>query len=762
MVSSPAQDVVSAANDGSRQLQYSLDGALLALRRQKWLIIFLAALGLAAGGATVIWLPRSYSASASIVLDPRRPRVTDLPSIISEQTTLDITPQLRSEVQILESDELCRRVIQQLDLLRQPPFKVSSSQSLILINAARQWLLDNASWLRPIFAIERSNEPAGAATQAENPNEVIAYAVAAYKSHLTVSSDGRSYVIYLQFTSHDPALAARIINRHIDLYLADQVAYKREVAKRASEWLSEEIPELQSRLRASQEEAQQFREQNNIIMTGGTSLLTQQLAAVNAQLPAAVLEHISAETKLKRVHELLRRGTVDSEAAILGSQTIERLREQEATLITKMGELSAVYGTRHPSVIKANEELNELRRAISAEEQRIANNLENDVAVTGRKEAELRDRLADLKRQSVVADRAEAKLRDLEREVGANQALLDTLTTRYKQVSAQEGAQVPDARIVSLAGTPIEPSFPKPRIALPAGLSVGLLLGMVAAFCREFTARGFHGSHEVEAEFALPILGSLPIVPGNRLRHTRPEDYVIEHPRSVFAEAIRNVRNSIQAVPYDVDTPRTFLITSSLSGEGKSVIAVSLARSFARSGKRTLLIDCDLRHPSIGHLLGVAEISHDLATLISEGGALEDIVCRDQKSELDFIGARMAAFEPQDILSSCRTGEILRYCAERYEIIIIDSPPITAVSDPLIVARRADATILAVRWGQTPREIAKASLNKLFLNGARLCGAVLTQVDIQKGIFSPNEPEYYHKLNRPYYVDTLLKGPRKA
>jgi capsular exopolysaccharide synthesis family protein len=579
----------------------------------------------------------------------------------------------------------------------------------------------------------------------------MAYAVAAYKNHLTVSADGRSYVIDLQFRSHDPELASRVLNKHIDLYLADQVAFKREVGTQASEWLSEEIPKLEARLRASQDTAQRFREENNIIMAGGTTLLSQQLAAVNAQLPPAAQERVNRETLLQRARELLRRGAVESEADILGSKTIERLRDQEAAILRKQGELSTTYGPRHPAVAKVSGELDDLRRAIAAEAGRIVKSLENDVSVAGQRERELRQRLADLERQSVIADRAEAKLHDLEREVAANQSLLETLSTRYKQVGAQEGAQVPDARIIANASIPIAPSFPKPHIVLPASLSIGMLLGMAVAFCRELTARGFRGSQEVESEFALPSLGSVPIIPRDGMRRRRPEDCVIERPRSAFAEAIRYIRNSIQMVPPDIETPRVFLVTSSLPNEGKSVLAISLARSFARSGKRTLLVDCDLRNPSICRLLGAPEPTDDLSSLTADTATFDQVVQSDPRSKLDFIAAKKSEFEPQDMLSSRYVSQLLGQCAQLYDVVIMDSPPITAVSDALILARHADATILAVRWGRTPRDIARASLNKLFTNGARLCGAVLTQVDIDNGVFSPREPEYYQKLNRSYY-----------
>jgi polysaccharide biosynthesis transport protein len=226
---------------------------------------------------------------------------------------------------------------------------------------------------------------------------------------------------------------------------------------------------------------------------------------------------------------------------------------------------------------------------------------------------------------------------------------------------------------------------------------------------------------------------------------------VVDQPRSSFAEAIRYIQNSMQASGLALGAmPKTFLVTSSLAHEGKSVFAVSLARSFARSRRKVLLIDCDFHKPSLWRLMG-ASGGISLSRVLSNEAHWTDAIHKDPKSAVDFIGIDPANAEPQYGVFSLAMNNLIQQCRAAYDIVIIDSAPVTAVSDALILSRWVDATILAVRWGVTPREIAKTSINKLFQSGARLCGAVLMQVDMRRGVFSPAEFEYYHKQNQHYY-----------
>jgi polysaccharide biosynthesis transport protein len=729
----------------------SLREVLFALRRHRRLVLAFTLIGCAAGVALLLSIPPTYTAESSIVLDTRKPRLIDLPSIVSEQTTNPEVAQLRSEVDVLRSESLANRVIDQLHLLSNAEFRTGPSRPLALVADIRRALDDHAPRLAAWLPILRQTPPKQVAPSVTARLE-RAHALAVYREHLSVINDGGSYIIRVQFSSRDPLLAAQIVNTHVQLYLADQVAYKQEIGKRASTWLTQELSNLEAKLRTSEAAVQSFREQNQIVQSGDTTLLSQQLAAVNAQIPVAEAELERRQSQLERAKELLKRNSPDSEPDVLDSRLVQELREQEATLQQKKADLEATFGERYPKVERAQAELATLEQNIHLAIARIIQGLQNKVDVARVKQSELRQRLTELEQRTVIADRAEGKLRDLRREVSANNALIEVLLTRYKQVSAQEEIQQADARVVSPAMVPISPSFPKFSAHLPIVIAVSFLMGAAVAFLRELTRRGFKGTHEIEVECELPSLGSVPIVPSVWPRQA-PQNLITSSPHSTFAEAIRYIKNSIQASGLSARAaPKTFLVTSSLPHEGKSVLAMSLARSFAISGKKTLLIDCDLRNPSVASAIARPRDTPCLTQVLNRDADWRDGIYKDNKSPLDVLSAAAGTPAPHDIVASPVMRALIDQCRRQYDIVILDSPPITAVSDALTLSRWVDATMLAIRWGVTPREIAKTSLNKLFQSGARLCGAVLTQVDLRRGVFSPAEIEYYHKRNRVYYA----------
>ena len=743
-VPAPQQDREAAA-------AFSLRDVVVSLRRHRWIVFACTLFGSIAGAAVLVSLPPTYTAESSIVLDTRKPRLVDLPSIVSEQTANPEVAQLRSEVDVLRSEALAGRVIDKLDLRNDPEFRSQPSWPATLAADFKRALANHLPWLPADLPFLRATppkpvSPAVAAQQAR------AHVVAVYRQHLSVTNDGGSYIIRIQYSSHDPQLAARVVNTHVQLYLDDQIAYKQEIGKRASRWLTQELSNLEAKLRTSEAAVQAFREQNQIVQSGDTTLLSKQLAAVNAQIPVAAAELEERQSRLARAKQLLKRNSTDSQPDVLDSPLVQQLREQEATLEQKKADLESQFGDRHPTVVRVNAELDTLKSNIHVAIARIIQGLQNQVDVARAKKDELQNRLTELEQRTVMADRAEGKLRDLRREVSANNALIEVLLTRYKQVSAQEEIQQADARVVSAAIVPIAPSFPKLSSHLPLVVFASFLSGAAAAFLKELTRRGFKGTHEIEAECELPSLGSVPIVPSVWSAQA-PQNLVVNSPDSSFAEAIRYIKNSIQASGLAVRSgPKTFLVTSSLPQEGKSVLAMSLARCFALSGKRTVLIDCDLRNPSVAEAIMRPAETPSLAQVLTREVHWRDAIYKDEKSPLDVMAGSPGAAGPHDLVASPVMRALIDECRRHYDIVILDSPPITAVSDALTLSRWVDATMLAIRWGVTPREIAKTSLSKLFQSGARLCGAVLTQVDLRRGIFSPAEIEYYHKKNRSYYA----------
>jgi capsular exopolysaccharide synthesis family protein len=731
-----------------------------ALRRHRLLVGIVTLIGTIAGSAVVLFMEPQFTASASVVLDPRRPHVTDLPSVFSEQPTQDPEAlQLKSEAKILQSEDLARRVVLGLGLMAMPEFQNHPMALPPFIQHITQSLAEKTEHIAtrlglPSRIVDRIRGASDASVTAVQRDRMAA-AIDLYLRRLSVVNDGRSYIITVKFNSLDPELAAKIVNTHIELYLSDQIAFNRTATRQATEYLREQVATLAVKQRASEEAVQKFREDNKIVVVGGTTLRSQQLTVLNAEMPSLRADLDHREAMLRQAKQLREHGQLDSNSDILNSPTIQNLRSQEAVLMRNVAELRVNFGENYPAVKRAQSELNDLRTAIKEEANRIIANLENEVLVARSRIAELTSQLAGMTQETVVADRAQAKLQELDREAEADRTLLKTLIGRLKELEAQEGMQQANGREMSPALPPSTPTTPRLLFLLPLIMLGSSCAGAGVAFMRELTNRGFRGSSEIELECELPSLGSVPVARAGWTASSRPHDVILDRPRSSFAESIRYIRNAIQEGPQSAESSSTaILVTSSLPNEGKTVFAISLARSFAQAGKRVLLIDCDMRKKSLCDMLGPGDgrlDDHpDLGDVLN-GAALYTEAIRSDRAGLDFLPSRPSLFAPQDLLSRRTMAKIMEQCRRSYDVILLDSPPVAAVSDALILSRYVDQTLFLVRWDRTPREIAKLTTRKLLAYGTRLAGVVLTNVDLHRGSFSPMEIEYYHKLNRKYY-----------
>lgn len=734
--------------------EIDLRSILAMLRRRKSVIFGTVAAVLLVTLLVLIQLTPRYTSSAELMLNTRQQNVVDIETVVSGLNVDAGAFQtgVQSEVNIITSRSLARRVVEKLGLMQDPEFNASLRQhsALDYINPL-YWLETAARRGMSLVGLGAELErPREARTQEEEESAALSSVISAFLEHLTVSNDRRSYSIVVSFTSEDPEKAAVIANAVADQYLVDQLEAKFEATRRATAWLNERLADLREKVKESETALQAYREQANLIDNQGQTVSAQQLSELNSQLILARTERAQTEARLRRVRELVKTGGVDSSPDVLASPLIQRLREQESDLQRQQAELSGRYGERHPTMINLRAEIRDLRSKIDAEVNKIVLSLANEVEVARARESTLASNLASIQQNVGELSRASVRLNELQREADANRSLFETFLNRFKETSNQDQIIQPDARIISAAEVPAWPSFPRKKVILALALGISLFLGVFLALLIERLDNGFRSPEQVERLTGVPGLGLIPAVRASR--KSQPQDYLLQKPTSAYAEALQSVRTALHFSNVD-HPPKVILVTSALPEEGKTTFSISLARLAARSGLKVVLVDGDMRRPKIARVLGL-EADAGLRELLAGDALIPGVLHKDEPSGMHIIPSQPDTPGPQDLLGSRRMRDLIRQMSSLYDLVVIDSPPIIAVSDAIVLSGLADATLVMVRWETTPREVTISAIRQLRQSGGRIAGAVLTRVNMRKNArFSYGDTAYYYDKYKGYYAN---------
>ena len=715
---------------------------LRALRRRRWAlggcVLLITSLVLL---VTFQLTPR-YTASAEVLIDPRDRNVADLDSVLSGLSPDAST--IESQIQVIRSRSLALRTIEALGLERDPEFNPALREPGMAA-ALVTWLKDLAP-----------GEPDAAPSEEERLALEQTRIVEEFSEGLSVSRVGRSsYVIAIAFTSVRAAKASRVANTLADLYLVEQLEAKFEATERATDWLNERLGTLRTELEKSEHLVEVYRSEHGLVSSGGVTVDEQQLAEVNAQLILARAHLAEKQARFRHVMALLDAGSgVDSVAEVLASTVVHDLRQKQTELAREQAELESRYGDRHPRMINIRAQRGDLELQVSAELQRIVTNLENEVMVARSRTQSLEESLANEQSQRSAGESARIRLRELSRHAAANRALYESFLGRFKETREQQGIQEADARIISAAAVPAEPSYPKKGLFAAAGFLASLLVGFGVVFLLERLDNGFRTNRQLEDALELPLLASIPEVSGDEAavegEILSPPDYVLARPRSVFGEALRGLRTAL--LLSDVDTPpRAVLFSSSMPSEGKTTTAISLGRSIACSGKRVLLLDADLRRPAVSRELGLNPEA-GLVECLSGQASLAEVILEDEASGMHVLPALEGAANAPDLLGSDAMRTLLEKLKTDYDLVLVDSPPVLIVSDASVLGRICDKLVFVVKWEETPRPAAVDAVHRLRQHGVPLAGVVFGRVDTRRDADHHYGDSYYRSASK-YYVN---------
>jgi capsular exopolysaccharide synthesis family protein len=694
--------------------------------------------------------PPMYTAQALLHVKPREAQVLAIEGVVEE--LIADPASIESELELLNSPSFLRRTVDKLNLMQDPefaPWLVEEEpdwfgQLLELINPLRyvpaEW------WAEP----ELESARPGIDPAARQLNAVIGNLT----GRLTIEQVGRSYVIELGVLSEDPVKAAQIANTLAEEYLVSQVEAKYAAADRATDWLSARIDELRGKVLEAEAKIVEYRTQNKLVNTQADNPITLQFFQLNTQLALAQAERAEAEARLSRARSMLDSGGIDTAALVMTSPLMDSLRAQETELIRRLADMSSVYGDNHPQMVNTRAEIQSIRDKMLDEVRRIVEELQNQVSVSAAREQELQNNMARLQGESARVDLAGVELSSLQGEVDTNRELFQTFLSRFREIVEQQGMQEADARILSPAEPPNSPSHPQIVLLTVIAFGASIVIGILLVFLIERwdAEYGFRSADEIQAALGVRALALVPDLSRRETQGIAAEDYILQKPNSAYAEALQRVRTSLFLIDGE-QPPKTILITSSVPLEGKSTIAASLARQSARSGLKVILIDADLRRPRLHEVIGLPN-QNGLSEVLTGRANPESAIKRDEKSGLDFLPAGVGVVSPPDLFRSSTMKILLEETAAYYDLVIIDSPPLAAVSDSFALSGIVDKTVYCIRWEQTPRNVALAGIRQMVEAGADIGGIIVSRVDVKKHArYGYADSGYYQGSYRKYYVN---------
>jgi len=724
----PVPAPVSAPYVGGDPAREYLQFIFGVLSRRRWFLLAFVAVvvGIAAVVANEI-KPR-YAAETQLVLQgaPGSSAASGIQALLGGGSDLEND----TEAAILTSRTLADRVVAKLQLQTIPFFAGAAARPSEVEKAAGSALDWLTSWIPESYRDALTPTP-----PAESGSTLLNGVYDIYFRNLTVTSGDRSRVITIRFVADSPTLAATIANTLAQTYIEDQAERRSKSSTQETSLLDQRLAELRQNIEAAQKRIEAFQSKNGVVDASGVTALQRQAAEYSQQLLAAQLRRADLETRARQLQQLAAgggAGMADS-AVALESPNIQRLRDQEAAVTRQIADLSAQYRDDHPRMQQARAELKDVRAKIADEMRRLLAAATNQAKLAQEQEAVLQSKLDVLKRQVEEQMAADGSVRLLEADLKTNSELYAALLVRSQEASAvQQGLGTSSIRIISPAVPADRPFFPNKPMLILAAAAVGTMIGILLAFVLELLDVGFRTRQQIEGFTGLETVASIPKLAGLvRARRLSDLRHVLRE-QPAFAEAVRYVRVSLSLAP-DGKTPvRRILVTSSLPGEGKTFTARALAVTFALGGKRVITVDCDLRQKprrwarqtDTGKRAGLSDFLVGQADIdgiigIDPATGLHHIDCGDTRTLAD----------APIMLESPQMRQLLRTLAERYDMVIIDTPPVRLFPDALILQQDVDKVLFLVRWAKTRREVALDALKGLVQSGCLDPVVGLTLVD---------------------------------
>lgn len=717
----------------------------------KWRKLILATAGaFAALGAVYCFLATPlYSATVRIQIDREAGKIVE--GGVTSPTEIGGLEFQKTQHELLRSRAMSERVVAAMGLDQNPDF-VSSKPSLI-------------GALLGLFSFGSSSDSESAADAQDAKDAAdMRRAVGRVRNDVVVKPLAGSRLVDITYTDANRTRAAAIANAYADAYVASNLDRRFEANSYAKVFLEDQLKQLKIRLEESEKTMLAFAERENMVQTSDQqSIAETNLSAANAALGVLISSRIQAEQAWKQVDET----PSTSLPQLLNNKVIEGLRVQRNDLKRDYEEKLETFKPSYPVMMEISNKIAAVDKQIASEVATVRSALKAGYETSLRQEEQMQARITDLTAEVLDLQKKSIRYGILKREVESNRSLYNNLLQRYKEVDVAGGVGTNNIFIVDRAAVPTAPSHPQFLKVIVIALFGGLLVGFAAAYLIEMLDDRLRSPDDVEKSLGLPILG---VVPASDFPEGLLSD--LGNPRSPVAEAYRSLATSLQ-FSTEHGLPRSLVVTSGGPSEGKSSTAIALARHFAVTGKTVLLVDADMRRPSLHDKLGHSN-AVGLSNYLTGMCPIQDVIQDTDVANLWMVASGPLPPNAADILGGTHIFSLISVALEMFDLVIIDSPPMLGLADAQLLGAAASATVFVVGAGQARRGLVRTALTRLQMARATPLGIVLTKYDARSASYGygygysqnygygPDHSHYSYGHPPPEVAEKDKPGPKKS
>ena len=656
-------------------------------------------------------LKRQYSTTA--ILSVQHDEL--LPTSLSNMLGLPASHfEINTHIEVMRSPDILSKLIDELDMMEDPEFAASKTAGYTQLQ--RRYIL------------------------IENLRRII-----------TIRAAASASIIKIEVRSIHSLKAAAIANRLADIFIKEHLNIKYKEVQRVVDWMENKRDQLEQDMNKAAEELRVFRSENGLVGTNILQFHNQEFLQLNASILEAEKKYNEAQAKLTSIRSNANKSAgLFSIEDVINSSVIVTLKNDEARKQASLSELSTRYGRKHPKYIAEKAELDSIRSDIHKEIRVIIRNIENDVNIFKSTIDGLKQKIENLKDNFKTEKSGQlVQFEELQQKLETSREYYENFLDVYQQATPQNMLRKSNINVIAYAQPPIFSSYPNKKMIFLLSVFVGLCFGIFSALVLDKMTTTFRTFEDIETYSGFPIYSVVPeAIPMKNSPFVR---YVLDKPTSKVAESIRTLRMHLALRAHKNENIQVLNITSSLSHEGKSTISTWFASLCAKAGERVLIIDCDLRRPRLHQMLKL-DVSLSLVDYLTDRAELDEVIHHDEASGMDVIPCKATPAHALSLLTSNNMHHLLETVREDYDLIILDSPAASPVSDPYVVAKLSDRTLFIIEADKTPRDVLSATLKKFYDIQYYDIGLIINKTNVKKSFLHK-----WSKLSHGYLYDNTME-----